>query len=166
MPRPPIYPLHSRSAIFLSEVESGFKNRPDLLALYGPTLLVDIGLDPDFRPENQQPPNLPAQALPALVDTGASESCIDADLATELGLPIVDRKPVAGVHGSDELNYHVAHLYVPDLQLNIYGVFAGVHLRTGGQPHSALLGRSFLRRCTMTYRGRDGVVEISSLDTD
>lgn len=146
----------------MPEVETGFSDRPDLLALYGPTLHVNIGLDPDFRPETERPPNLPARNLPALIDTGASENCIDAELATDLGLPVVDRKPVAGVHGADEPNYHIAHLYIPDLKLNIYGVFAGVHLRTGGQPHSTLLGRSLLRRCTMTYRGLSGNVEIAS----
>lgn len=90
------------------------------------------------------------------MDTGASESCIDSSLAGALNLPVVERQPVAGVHGADEVNIHLAQILVPDLAYTIYGRFAGVHLRAGGQPHFALIGRTFLSSVQLHYDGPTG----------
>ena len=148
-------------------IEVGFKDRAgltgqDALIWYGPTLHVRIGFDPTFQPGGGAEPDLPGGRHPALVDTGATESCIDAALAMELGLPIVDRQLVAGVHGADATNFHLAQIYVPGLEWTVYGRFAGVHLAEGGQPHLALIGRTFLHNFTMTYEGRTGSVTIST----
>ena len=110
------------------------------LAEFGPTLLVQIGFDPQFRPGGG-PPDLPDDRFPALVDTGALESCIDSMLAGALGLPVADRRPVSGVHGADEVNMHLA---------------------AGGQPHRALMGRTFLMNFAMTYDGRTGAVALGN----
>ena len=134
----------------------------DALALYGPTLFVQIGFDPASRPSDGPNPNLPPDKHPALVDTGATESCIDSELALILNLPIVDRQKVAGVHGADTVNVHLAQIHVPSLDFTVYGRFAGVHLRAGGQPHFALIGRTFLQNFTMTYEGRTGNVILSN----
>jgi hypothetical protein len=99
--------------------------------------------------------------LKALVDSGATESCIDSLLAAQLNLPIVDRRNVSGVHGSDPVNMHLAQVYVPALGTTINGAFAGVHLTAGGQVHQALIGRTFLRHVSMVYDGRTGKVTIS-----
>ena len=148
----------------MPSVECGFvhlpePHGPDSLIQFGPTLAVRIGFDPDFSSGTQ--PNLPTTEFHALVDTGASESCIDSAVAQSLGLPVVDRRKVAGVHGSDEVNVHLAQIYVPRLGFTSYGQFAGVHLHAGGQPHSALIGRTFLRSFTMIYDGNVGSVVLS-----
>ena len=134
----------------------------NLLVQFGPTLRVRIGLDPAFRPGRRVPPTLPPDQFPALVDTGAAESCIDNDLATTLRLPVVDRKEIAGAHGSAEVNMYFGQIHVPRLRFTIYGMFAGVALRAGGQPHFALIGRTFLRSFTMVYDGRTGAVTLSN----
>ena len=90
----------------MSQSECGFVGQPDALIASGPTLKVLIGFDPDYRPEPNPIPNLPPVEHLALVDTGALESCIDSALAGTLGLPIVNRRLVSGVHGSDEVNVH------------------------------------------------------------
>lgn len=153
----------------MPETQCGFKSVPggapahELLAAYSPTLLVDIGFDPDFRV--QTPPIAPVAGITkirALVDSGAAESCIDSMLATRLGLPIVDRRPLSGIHGTQLLNIHIAQIHVPSLNFTLYGPFAAVHLEAGGQWHGALIGRTFLKHCTMTYEGRTGVVKIST----
>ena len=128
----------------------------------GATLYVEIGIDRDFTPDSDGHPDLPPNQYPALVDTGAIESCIDYRLAERLGLPIVDRKVVSGVHGAAEVNYHLAQIYVPSLGFTAHGGFAGVHLVDGGQPYQALLGRTFLMHFKMVYDGRTGEVTISS----
>ena len=134
----------------------------EALAQQGPTLHVQIGFDPRYRPQSKKRPALPDMRLPALVDTGALDSCIDSDLAARLGLPIADRIEIAGVLGVGEVNVHLAQIYVPDLALTLYGQFAGVHLTAGGLSHSAILGRSFLRRYVMTYDGPIGAVAIGN----
>ena len=141
--------------------ECGFKNRPDVLVHYGPTLYIEIGFDPNFRPNSEGKPDLSANQFPALVDTGASVSCIDSGLAMELNLPVVDRGDIAGAHGSGAVDFHLAQIYVPSLRWTVFGQFAGVHLIAGGQPHYALIGRDFLQDFTMTYEGRTGVVTLS-----
>jgi hypothetical protein len=144
----------------------GFNNTPGvagnvLLVLRGPTLAVRIGFDPTYDPQNAtRPPALPENLIGALVDTGASESCIDAAFAMSLNLPIVDRRLISGVHGANEVNMHLAQINIPSLASTAYGAFAGVSLQAGGQPHQALIGRTFLQNFTMIYEGRTGTVTI------
>ncbi len=115
------------------------------LVLRGPTLAVDIGFDPNFDSTTGAVPKAAAQQIPALIDTGATESCIDDDLAVRLNLPLVDRQVVSGVGGRHELSMYLAQVAVPVFGYVQYGSFAGVKLLSGGQPHQALLGRTFLR---------------------
>jgi hypothetical protein len=97
----------------------------------------------------------------ALVDTGATTSCIDSGLAMQLNLPIIDRQRVSGVSGIHEVNMHLGHVLVPSLGRFISGSFAGVDLVAGGQPHVALIGRTFLQYFTLFYDGRTGSVSIT-----
>ena len=152
----------------MPETKCGFDNQPAgsgsyLLATWGPTLLVDIGFDPDFK--ITVPASLPKPGITnveALVDTGAAECCIDSLLAAQLQLPVVDKRPIGGIGGQQIVNMHLAQIHVPTLKFNVYGLFAGVHLATGGQRHKALMGRSFLVAFTMVYEGATGTVTISS----
>lgn len=141
--------------------DCGFPDNPDLLASRGPTLTVQIGFDPQFRTGVASRPDVPGEELDALVDTGAVESCIDAVVARDLNLPIVDQRRVSGALGPGLVNVHLAQIYVPSLDITISGRFAGVYLAAGGQTHAALIGRSFLRHFSMTYDGRNGVVTLT-----
>ena len=133
-----------------------------MLTAYGPTVLVDIGFDENFKPDEGGVPVPGITGVQALIDTGAGESCIDSTLAAQLNLPIVDKRVVSGVHGAQEVNMHLAQVRVPSLNSNILGAFAGVHLSAGGQPHRALIGRTFLKNFMMVYEGHTGTVIISS----
>lgn len=144
----------------------GFNDGPSgtgqgLLVQFGPTLIVDIGFDPSFDQEKSGVPDLPLKGVHALVDTGATASCIDAGVAMQLNLPIIDRQKVAGVGGVHEVNVHLGHVFIPTINKTIYGQFAGVNLIAGGQLHSALIGRTFLQHFVLFYDGRTGVVSIS-----
>lgn len=79
-----------------------------------------------------------------------------------LNLPIVDRRMVAGISGGQLANVYLAQVHISTLRYTIYGAFAGVDLKAGGQVHSALIGRTFLSAFTMTYEGRTGTVIISN----
>jgi predicted aspartyl protease len=133
-----------------------------LLMAHGPTLIVDIGFDPAWR--NPIISGIPVPGMTgihALVDTGAGECCIDSMLAAQLNLPVVDRRFIAGIHGREQVNIHLAQVHVRLLNFTMYGAFAAVHLAAGGQPHRALIGRTFLQYYTMVYEGRTGTVTIS-----
>ena len=43
----------------MPEVECGFAGRPESLVRFGPTLQVQIGFDPSYRPESGDNPRLP-----------------------------------------------------------------------------------------------------------
>lgn len=151
----------------MAQTNCGFNDGPkgsgsELLTLLDPTLIVDIGFDPKFRVNRAMIPTPGIKGVNALVDTGASESCIDNLLAAQLNLPIVDRRPIAGSSGSHTTNMYLAQIHVPALKFNIYGIFAGVDLKAGGQVHSALIGRTFLQNFTMVYEGQTGSVTISN----
>jgi len=55
---------------------------------------------------------------------------------------------------------HLAQIYVPTVNFTFVGAFAGVDLVAGGQAHTALIGRTFLRYFTLTYFGLTGTVEL------
>lgn len=89
-----------------------FLSGRDALIRVGPTTAVEIGFIPDLFHAD---PNVVRQALdsarrqplsqqlvPALIDTGATESCIDEELAHQLQLPLVDRQQGSGVGGTDK----------------------------------------------------------------
>ena len=154
----------------MAKAACGFDTTPgsnghDLLVSFGPTLLVSIGFDPNFKTDGSAKipvPKAGIEQVRALVDTGATECCIDSMLAAQLSLPVIDKRKIAGVHGAQEVSIHLAQIYVPSLHHTIYGAFAGVHLVAGGQWHQALIGRSFLRSFTMVYEGKTGTVILSS----
>ena len=141
-------------------IRFAFRNEPglsssDALVLNGPVLQVQIGFDPSFRRGQSGHPALPPEAIPAIVDTGATDNYIDTMLAGEIGLPILeDRQSITGAVGSDEVNTHDAQIYIPRLEYTIVGSFAGVHLTGTDLPYRAIIGRSFLRDFTMLYEGR------------
>lgn len=144
----------------------------ELLIQKGPTIAVEIGFDqglvhPD--PAMVQAAVAAVRATPpaatqveALIDTGALESCIDEDLATQLDLPMVDQIDASGVHGQSQLNVYLGYIRIISLDYLQYGKFTGARLNAGGQPHKALLGRTVLQGMILVYDGRDGSVRLAS----
>ena len=135
---------------------------PDTLVTIGPTIDVQIGFDPAYRPNLGLSAALPTTLYSALVDTGALESCIDAELASALQLIVVDHRWISGAGGPVEVNIYSAQIVIPSLSATIYGEFAGVNLLAGGQQHVALIGRTFLLHCELVYDGRTGTVTITN----
>lgn len=130
----------------------------DLLIRGGPTLRVNIGFDPDYDPHKpSKKAILPAKDVQALIDTGATDCCIDSDLAMQLQLPVIDQGVCNGISGPMPVNVHLAQIYAPDLSFTLVGRFAGVQL-AGGQRHSVLIGRTFLRHFALSYDGETGRV--------
>jgi hypothetical protein len=111
-----------------------------------------------------------------LVDTGASSTCIAADVAQELGLLSHGTGVTFGAHGPGTVQKYVAHFdmrikdsvrgevtvardliasAVPDLN----GAYQQAQPKASdGRPVRliGLLGRDFLRHTTLTYEGAEG----------
>ncbi len=135
-------------------VDCGYDGDPFSLLEHGPRIDVRIGFDPDYRSGGIA--DLPARHFPALIDTGADDCCVDADLANELNLPRVsDRRMLSGVGGVDQFDFYLAQIALPDLGLIAYGQFAAVHIRP---PYRALIGRTLLSRIILEYNGPTGAV--------
>ena len=145
----------------MARTDSGYNNPYDLI-LHGPTIDVQIGYDPNYQPSPGRRAQLPQERWRALVDTGATESAIDAEMADSLNLPILDRRHIAGASGFFETIMYRAQIYIPELDFTIDGPFDGANLATSGQPYYALIGRTFLRHFNMAYEGRTGSVIISN----
>jgi hypothetical protein len=129
----------------------------DLLVDLGPTLKVDIGLRRSIGKDGK--PDLPKKGIRALIDTGAGGDCIDDALARSLGLVVHEEGYISGVGGRHWAATYMARLYVPSLDRLLFQSFTGVKLEEGGQWHSVILGRTFLRR-RLVYDGTRGLVEL------
>ena len=133
--------------------------RPDGASLigFGPSLEVVVStyVDPT------QPPT-EGHTTHALVDTGASQSCIDMRLAQTLGLPVVDFVMIGGAVGASRHPLYAARIAIPVLEIFEFGAFAGVDLAGGEQSHQVLLGRTFLQSTVMIYDGVRAQVTIAS----
>ena len=145
----------------MPSIECGFPDDPDLLAFNGPQIRVNIGFDPNYDPDTNSPLDFSEYLFPALIDTGATESCIDATLAKALELPVVDNRAIVGIHGPQVTDLHRAQIRIPDMGTTYDGRFAGIALRSSGAPFFALLGRDFLGMLTMVYTGGSGSVTIA-----
>lgn len=129
----------------------------ELLREIGPTTFVEVAYDPVFTSSSGQFQRL----VGALIDTGASDSCIDVDLAEALQLPLIDRQEAFGIGGRETFNVYLVHVRIAELGLIQPGAFMGVRLQAGGQLHRALLGRTFLQDRILVYDGRDGSVRLA-----
>lgn len=145
----------------MARTDAGYNNPLDLIR-FGPSIDVLIGFDPDFVPSAGRRAQLPPELLPALVDTGAQETALDAELAHSLNLPILERRQIAGASGLFESTVYSAQIYIPELDFTIVGPFDSANLAASGQPYSALIGRTFLRHFSMAYEGRTGSVIVNN----
>ena len=126
------------------------------LELHGPMVAVIVG---KVAAEGAPQADVPARVhKAALIDTGATGSCIDEKLAQQLTLPVIDRRDVKGVGGWKKHNVYLAHMIVPALGLESKGAFLGVDL-SAYQP--VLLGRDFLARTIFTYNGPFGRITMA-----
>lgn len=133
--------------------------RPDHAALIGFGPSLEVVVSPFVDPP--QPPT-EGHTTHALVDTGATQSCIDIQVAESLGLPVVDYVMIAGASGASRHPLFAARVTIPSLEILQFGAFAGVDLAAGEQPHRVLLGRTFLQGTVMIYDGGRAQVTIAS----
>ena len=137
---------------------------PELLAHQGPIVRVTLSLSDAmqgaFRELGREVPG-PVHGF-ALIDTGATATCMDEAAARKAGLPITGTGSIASAS-------HAAHavpLFSGKLTLDELNVAA--HIRRGmgvnlsGFPNLvALIGRDLLQTAVLVYNGPDGHVSLA-----
>jgi predicted aspartyl protease len=95
----------------------------------------------------------------ALIDTGASNSCIDEKVAQKLGLPVIDQgSMLSASHEKVPCNIYPALIATPIMNFNIPRAM-GASLA----PHGliAIIGRDVLQACVFFYNGLSGEFTLS-----
>ena len=106
-------------------------------------------------------PTAPVHDCIALVDTGASTTCIDKSVATELQLPPLGKTPMATAGGEVATNNYLVHvaLRVPvapnkeGIEPNQWPLFRNIHVSEvdlAGTAYRALIGCDLLRIGVLT----------------
>jgi hypothetical protein len=102
---------------------------------------------------------VPSRKLIALIDTGASRSCIDDVIASDLGLTARDVILVQTPSGESQQFVYDLGFRMPGLQSNVISIMAiGANLTK--QPYDALIGRDILKLCTLIYNGWDNSYQL------
>ncbi len=155
--RPKIYPRLKRG-LFMGEVRlaqgvmPGQADPSTNLAVNGAIVQVQVG-------QPGQPGS--GQTFTAMIDTGASISCINISLAQQLGLQQVSSTQLGGVGGSSEAPIYAAALSVPQFGVTVDPIqIAGVQNPLPGV--DMLLGRDILRSLHMEYHGGQGAFTLEN----
>ena len=96
----------------------------------------------------------------ALIDTGASMTCIDDALARQLGLPVIDVTSMASAsHAATDQNVYPVHIAIVG-GISIEAPRA-VGVVLGVQGCIALIGRDMLQFCTLHYNDPAATLTLS-----
>lgn len=124
------------------------------------TILPDINTIHDFASRGEE---VPQKRISALIDTGASCSCVDRQILDELKLVSRDESDVYTPSGKTKQALYDICISIPvnsDKLMNIQ--ILGANL--SGQPYGVLLGRDVLKKCTLIYNGWDNSYFLMATD--
>lgn len=129
----------------------------------GPCLQATVGLLHSMAQALlQQGDQVPApRSGIALIDTGASDTCIDEQTAHDLGLPVVDQVNMASAsHPASPRNVYPITIEITGLPFPLNAPRAiGAELIPQGL--LLLIGRDALQFCTVFYNGTTGEITLS-----
>lgn len=137
-----------------------FPNKvPNLQAIGAIIEVIIVPPQPVFIQQKKEGKIPPQKKVIALIDTGASSSCIDESIAKDLGLVVRDVIDVHTPSGSSKQNLYDLGFALPNLTQTIIPVLApGADLKA--QPYRALIGRDILSFCTLIYNGWDNSYQL------
>ncbi len=129
----------------------------------GPVVQVSVSVEQNIaRQLLAQGIALPAPETGfALIDTGATSTCIDEAAAARLRLPAIDVVTVASAsHASTQQNVHPIQIEVIGLPITISAPRA-IAAPLAAQGLLVLMGRDVLQHCTLFYNGPTGSFSLS-----
>ncbi len=135
---------------------------PGGLRQFGPVLQVEIAipsvLSGFLSAQNQQIP-APKTGL-ALIDTGATRSCVDSQVISALGVNPIGITVLGTAKGRSRHHLYPAKFTFPAIRFEVeFGSVVGVDLSgqgAGNMQIIALVGRDVLSRCIFIYHGTKG----------
>lgn len=97
-------------------------------------------------------PIAPVTTFPALIDTGASATCISPNVAQTVGLQPIGMRPITSATHSVPVNVYLVDLLLPfgNAGLVVSATQVMEFAPAGGSPFQILLGRDILCRGTFT----------------
>jgi len=131
------------------------------LQLRGPILQVSITIEQNAgKGLVAQGKTLPTpKSGLALIDTGASNTCVDEQAAKDLGLPVIDVANMQSAsHEKHECNIYPVQIITPIVTLNAPRAM-GAALAPQGL--LVLIGRDVLQNCNPFYNGPMGQFTLS-----
>ncbi len=138
---------------------------PPSIALlqHGPIVQVVAGLAQTFADQLlQHGVSLPQPVSGnALIDTGASTTCIDEKIARQMKLPAIDVVSMASAsHAATQQNVYPVQMQIVGSPIRVEIPRAiGANLQSQGI--IALIGRDYLRHCTLHYNGVTGEITLA-----
>ena len=134
-----------------------------VLQRQGPCVQVAVGLAESIAKQLLQQRKIlpkPVSGI-ALIDTGATSTCIDDAVAVQLQLPVVNVVNVASAsHASTAQNVYPIQIEVVGLPISIEASNA-IGAALAPQGLLALIGRDVLQHCTLFYNGITGEITLS-----
>ena len=134
-----------------------------VLTQRGPVVQVTVGVGQQIATQVLQGGGtLPAPVSGlALIDTGASVTCVDQDAATLLQLPAIDVVHIASAsHAAAEQNVYPIQVEMVGLPITVNAPRAvGAPLAVQGL--LVLIGRDVLQHCVFVYNGPAGSISLS-----
>lgn len=134
-----------------------------ILLQRGACVQIIIGIAQSFADQLLQQ----GQTLPqpisgiALIDTGASETCIDESLAQQMKLPVIDVVQIMSAsHDATPTNVYPIQMQVIGTPIRVE-VPRSLGANLASQGYVALIGRDFLQHCTLFYNGISGEMTLS-----
>lgn len=140
---------------------------PEALAGVGAVARVEVNLpQPLIELLSEQGKSIPAASTgTALIDTGASRTCVDESVLATLGINAIGLVSVGTAAGSIERPLFPARLGFPEFKL-VVDLSSVIAVDLQGQivqdsPLIALVGRDILRFCQFIYDGSGGFFTLS-----
>ena len=131
------------------------------LQLRGPILQVSLTIEQNAgKGLVAQGKTVPApKSGLALIDTGASNTCVDEQTAKDLGLPVIDVANMQSAsHEKHSCNVYPVQIITPIVTLNAPRAM-GAALASQGL--LVLIGRDVLQNCNLFYNGPAGQFTLS-----
>ena len=133
---------------------------PQALQQRGPVLTATLTLS-DRQQESEVASGARSRSVSgdALIDTGASHTCLDQRVANDLGLAMFGTgRMTSASHADIEVPLFVGKIVLPNITVNVEGA---VGARLEEQGLIALIGRDVLQNAVLVYNGVDGSVTLS-----